>query len=339
MNAHDRPNRRFNFTMFGDIEAQPRKTWLVSRFLGAGEMSCAFGAPGCGKSTIVQDIAFHVAAGLDWHGRRVSQGSVLYVAAERRAVVERRAAALRAHHGIDYAPMAIMGGTIDLRNGKQGAEDVIACARQLELLAGQEAALILIDTFSRVLAGGDENSSKDVGAVIANADRIMQATGAHVMIVHHVPQDGSQRMRGHGALLGACDTTFKVEKLGKARSMTVDKTNDGEEGERIVFELISVEIAFDEEICEATTAPVAIAYEGEAIQPQAPGQKLSRNQQTMFGILYEAGPAGLTTDEWYERAKDAGIGVKRRADLVDCRNALKAKKLIFEGQRGWFVSK
>lgn len=39
-----------SFTLFRDIEPEPRKDWLVQDFLGAGELSCFYGQPGAGKS-------------------------------------------------------------------------------------------------------------------------------------------------------------------------------------------------------------------------------------------------------------------------------------------------
>ena len=57
----------------------------------------------------------HIAAGLPWFGRSVTQGAVLNMAAERAALVKRRLAAWRIHHGIDDIPLAIATGAIDLR--------------------------------------------------------------------------------------------------------------------------------------------------------------------------------------------------------------------------------
>ena len=92
---------QLSFTLYRDIEAQPRKLWLVNDYLGVGELSCIFGAPGSCKSVLAGDLAAHVAAGRDWFGRRVQQGGVLYVAIERASLVKRRLAAFRNHHLVD----------------------------------------------------------------------------------------------------------------------------------------------------------------------------------------------------------------------------------------------
>src|SRR5262249_22565791 len=117
------------------------------------------------------------------------------------------------------------------------AEEIIECANKLTEIGEVPTGLILIDTVSRALFGGDENSPKDMGSLVGNLAYIQEQTGAHVAALHHIPADGTQRLRGHGALLGACDTTIKVESLNGCRAATVDKVNDGPDGERVTFDL------------------------------------------------------------------------------------------------------
>jgi hypothetical protein len=254
--------RGLAYVRFADIERTPRKKWLVENFLGESELSCKFGPPGSAKSVLAGDLGAHVAAGRLWFGRRVKQGAVLYVAAERVGLVKRRLAAFRLHHNIDNLPLAVISGAIDLRSSHVSACDIIACGRRLEDDTGIKMALIEIDTVARVLAGGDENSSKDIGALVDNLARIQETTGAHVLVLHHVPHD-QQRMRGHGALLAACDTTIRIENTGTIRTATIDKTNDGHEGERLAFTLRSIELHRDVDTGETTTAPIVLPVDGE----------------------------------------------------------------------------
>jgi hypothetical protein len=203
------------------------------------------------------------------------------------------------------------------------------CA-QVARLTGEQVVLIVIDTLSRALAGGDENSPKDMGAIVTTTAQLQEATGGHVLWIHHMPHDGD-RMRGHGALLGAMDTTLHVCKSGTGRTATVVKANDSEEGECITFDLESVQIGED-----GTTAPVVVALERTPSHPSASEPKLSGNQRTMFAILYSAGSAGMSVEEWNAEAREAGIGLKRRPDLYDLRSELKSKLVREYGER-WSV--
>jgi hypothetical protein len=58
----------------------------------------------------------------------------------------------------------------------------------------------------------------------------------------------------------------------------------------------------------------------------------------MFTILHDAGERGLSTEEWYERAREAGIGTNRKAGLYDNRSALAHKRLIRQTATGWAIN-
>src|SRR5262249_40770797 len=154
---------------------------------------------------------------------------------------------------------AVVSGSFDLRSSPADAAAIIAAAEEMRKATSLDVRLIQIDTVSRVLAGGDENGPKDMGALVNNLAKIQLDTKAHVMALHHIPIDGQQRMRGHGALLGACDTTIGVEKAaGGIRTATVQKQNDGPEDVQLGFNIESVDLSIDSDTGDVTTAPVAI---------------------------------------------------------------------------------
>jgi hypothetical protein len=270
---------KLTVTRFADIDREPRKVWLVQDWLGAAEFSCVFGKPGSGKSALVGDLACHVAARWEWFGRRVRGGAVLYVAAERAALVARRFAAFRLRHDVHDLPLSLVSGSVDLRTNQTYVD---ALAAHAELLP-EPAALIVVDTLSRALAGGDENAPKDMGALRDNLLRLQERTGAHVLVVHHIPADGTPRLRGHGVMLGSFDTTICVEKQGDVRTATLDKANDGLDEGRIAFELHSVTIAPADGDDPETTAPVVMAAETPARPPA--DQKLPERYRLALDAL------------------------------------------------------
>jgi hypothetical protein len=319
------------FVLYADLkEDDAIKSWLVHNMLGCGEMSATYGPPGGGKGVGVEDLGLHIAAGRPWHGRPVTRGAVVYVALERKKLVERRAIAFRKKHGLPDLPFAIVGGIFDFRN-RATAKQIADICKQVEEQTGETVVLVIIDTVSRALAGGDENSPKDMGAIVTTSALLQEQTEAHVMWVHHIPHE-SDRLRGHGALLGAVDTTVSVTRSGKVRTMTVVKTNDSDEGENVSFIIESVEIGTD-----GTTAPIAVPSKAAAKADD--GQPdLTKNQRTLFGMLHEAGARGLTVEDWNAQARDAGIGVKRKADLNDIRRALKSKGIARQLGERWVVN-
>jgi hypothetical protein len=322
-------DRKPMFTLYADLQASASKSWLVHGMLGADEVSAWYGPPGCGKGVIIGDMALHIAAGLDWHGKAVTSGAVLYVALERKKVVERRAIAFRLKYGHANLPFAIAGGVYDFRD-PMIADRISSICWEVQKHTKKRLVLIIVDTLSRALAGGDENSPKDMGALVATVAKLQEQVAAHVLLVHHIPHD-TDRLRGHGALLGAVDTSVSVSNGGGTRSAKVVKTNDGEEGVGVTFTLESVTIHDD-----GTAAPVAIQTNAPATTGREP--KLTKDETTMFEILFAAGQAGLSTAEWDERAKEAGVGERRRANRTDARNGLARKNRVREFAGNWTIN-
>jgi hypothetical protein len=277
------------FVLFRDLTTRSVKEWLVHKFLGAGEASAFYGKPGDGKSVLAEDLGLHVALGQPWHGRPVRRGAVLFIALERRKLVERRAIAFRNKHGLIDIPFAIAGGMHDFR--QPGTANYFAdVARQVEQDTGEKLYLIEIDTLSRALCGGDENSPRDMGAIVRSTGILQERTGAHITWLHHTPIEGSERMRGHGALLGAIDTTVHVVKAHDlTRTATVIKANDSEEGEQIAFTLESIVTGVDEEGNETTSPVVFYVSDGPQAARKPKGQaKMPKAAQIALRALTEA---------------------------------------------------
>jgi hypothetical protein len=296
MRAHDYEDFARQHATEEDIEPLPYvlprditlvpKPFLIDGFVGAAETSAWYGPPDGGKSTVALDAGCHVAAGLDYCGRPVMQGGVLYSAVERGAVVQRRVLAWCRHHGLTDIPLAVVAEMIDLRTGNRDADRIIATARAFKEACGLSVVWIIIDTLNRALAGGDENSSKDMGAVIVAVDRIQRATGAHCSLIHHVPVDRTDRMRGHGSVLGAVDLTVRITKEGKTVTVEADKANDLVEKPRFAFQFEPVELAHDG--LTVTTAPVLVPCDTRLVAGAAKRKVLPKGAQIALRALAEA---------------------------------------------------
>src|SRR5712671_5062302 len=150
------------FVLYSDLESSASKSMLVHQMLGQGETSTFYGAPGSGKGVIIEDMCLHIAAGHEWNGRPVLRGAVVYVALERKKLVERRAIAFRKKHELDDLPFAIVGGVYDFRDPATARRIADIC-KLVEEATTERVVLVVIDTLSRAMAGGDENSPKDMG--------------------------------------------------------------------------------------------------------------------------------------------------------------------------------
>ncbi|SFI32637.1 AAA family ATPase [Bradyrhizobium sp. Gha] len=251
---------RFDVTWFDDVNESIAKEWVVKDFLGAGEFSLFVAKPGTAKSVLLCDIGCHIAAGQDWHGRKVKQGLVVFFAAERKSLTERRVAAWRKKYEFAGIPFVVVGGKLDLTGGLIDAKSLGGAIKTLEAKCGHECALIIVDTVTRTFGAGDQNASKDMQKYVQSVDELHRATGAHVAAVHHSGWEGD---RGKGAidLDGAIDVSFGVTASGKgeSKSFVLECTgaNDGEEGTITAFRLESVSLGVDPDGNE-TTAPVVV---------------------------------------------------------------------------------
>jgi hypothetical protein len=253
-------NNRFQITWFDDVGQTITKDELVKGVLGTGEFSLFVAKPGTAKSVLVGDIGCHIAAGIDWHGRTVKQGLVVFFAAERKSLTERRIAAWRKKHGLTDIPFVVVGGKLDLTTGLVDAKALANVIAELEAKSGHPCVLVILDTVTRTFGPGDQHQSRDMSRYIQSVDALNRATGAHIAAIHHSPWSDD---RGKGAidLDGAVDVSFVVNVrgtgLGKKFTLACTGSNDGEEGVITSFILESVAVGTDDD-GNVTTAPVVV---------------------------------------------------------------------------------
>jgi hypothetical protein len=254
----------FQVTWFDDVNKAPAKEWIVKGIIGAGEFSLWVAKPGTAKSVLLCDIGCHIAAGKDWHGRKVDPGLVVFFAAERKGLTERRIAAWRKTHEVTGIPFAVVGGKLDLTTGLIDAKALAVVIKGLEEKSGLPCSLVILDTVTRTFGAGDQNSSKDMQRYIQSADELTRATGSHVAAIHHSGWVGD---RGKGAvdLDGAVDVSYGISVIGKGPNkvfkLECTGANDGDEGDITSFRLDSVELGTDAD-GNVTDAPVVVQVDG-----------------------------------------------------------------------------
>jgi hypothetical protein len=220
---------------------------LVADMLDEGAMSVIYGESNSGKTFVALDKAMAVATGELWNGKKTKRGLVVYVAAEGGKRILRRIAALKKRYqdeNGENAPqplLALVRFPIDLRSNDANLKELLALVRQAEAETGVKCVWIIVDTLSRALAGGDENSSVDMGRVVVAADRIRAETDAHFTYIHHCGKDTARGARGHSLLRAATDTEIEVT----AGALKVTKQRDMEGGDAYGFALTDVYIGDD----------------------------------------------------------------------------------------------
>lgn len=328
---------RFKFRMLSSLCSSVfTKDWIMKGVLAFGETSAWIGPPGCLKSALLCELSFAVAARQDWHGHKFKQGgAVVFFALERADLVERRLLACGARHDAPVGPIAVVSSMVDLMRDAT-VSDVVATIRSVEQEAGERVALVVFDTFAKLIAasGGDENQAKDQGRVFANLQRIKKAIGCHIALIGHTGKDETRGARGSNAILG--DVDLMVALSGDAiKTATTIKSNDMPVGPLFSFKSEPHEFGVDDD-GDPVSVHVVVGVDIAVAKSREP--KLSANQQTFFRILHDAGGNGLTVEEWNSQARQAGLAVTRKATLFDLRKTLQDRKLVREHGGRWRVN-
>jgi hypothetical protein len=209
-------------------EIQPRLDTLdfIENLLTKGGMSVVYGPSNVGKSFWILDLAAHVASGKDWRfgEHQIEAGAVIYFALEGAFSVWNRISAMKTMGLLnDDTPFFLVEvgySLLEPDHTRRLVETIAALRREKKVIV----KLVVIDTFSRALAAGNENASDDMSAAIAAVDEVRAKTEAHVCLVHHCGKDQARGARGHSALRAAVDTEIELFRPANELITTVQVT-------------------------------------------------------------------------------------------------------------------
>jgi hypothetical protein len=317
---------------------------LIEDLLDEGALSVVYGDSGSGKTFAALDMGFHVGAGLDWNGKKVKHGLVVYVAAEGGRRIKRRIAALQKRYREEYGDVApdplfaLVRYQIDLRSNDADLNALLALVREAEKKAGKKCVWIIVDTLSRAMAGGDENSPVDMGRIVAAADRFRAETDAHFTYVHHTGKDAAKGARGHSLLRAATDTEIETS----ASSLALTKQRDGELGFKIGFKLVDLAIG---EGADSNCIKSAVV-EWSALQAPKTKTKLepSPSRRLLMSVVDQAlGECGFQFTPWADgRAvccvKDSIVRGRYFARIAEPEDDADRGKARDRKRKAWFRS-
>jgi RecA-family ATPase len=308
-----RKSRRLQFANFADMDFKGALLNLIKGLIGHRQTVVLFGDSGTGKSLIALAMAMCVALGRSFCGRQVRQAFVAYLSPEGANSIALRAHAWAKRHGIDLRDTRIRGlpHAIDLCHDDTDLDEIIEGIRELEQELGK-CELVIVDTVSRALAGGDENHPKDMGAFVRRCDMLRERVGTTVMAVHHTAVGGDEP-RGHRSLRNAADVRLYVTKLADGLSqLEVKHAKDGANGDQLVFRIVTEEVGTDEDgepIVGAVAVHEQAAPAGEPGRP--PKQKLTERQERVLQELQkqarEQRKWEFTFAEFTEACRAAGV--------------------------------
>lgn len=254
---------------------------LVHGVLPRNGIAGGIGASMSGKGFLFIDLMAVLAESGYWFGRRVDKVPVIYVCLEGAGGLHKRIRAWEKKNGRKYPAIGIIIESFDLRDSAQ-VSALIAAIRA----GGSASGVIVIDTLAQASPGTDENSSRDMGEIIAALQEIQAALGGLVLIVHHLGKDVTRGPRGHSSFLAALDACIEVRRDGDRREWIVAKAKDDSDGVEHPFRLEVVEVGQDED-GEAITSCVVVPEElaADAVRRTLPPK--SGNQRIIWDAIGE----------------------------------------------------
>ena len=232
---------RFPVVPAAEFVLRPAPQWIIKQLIPRAELVVLLGAPGDGKTFIAIDLAGCIARGVPWRGLKVRQGKVVYIAAEGAGGFRNRLVAYAQANGL--ALDALPFGVIHVAPNLLMREDALDVSRSIVAAGG--ADVVIVDTLARVTPGANENSSEDMGKALDHCKGIHRATGAVVLLVHHLGKDAAKGGRGWSGILGATDTELTVERTPTGRALRTSKHKDGDDGQAWGFDLDVITIGED----------------------------------------------------------------------------------------------
>lgn len=234
------------FLNLDDLIQQKAPSWLIENLIEVNSLGMIAGPAGSYKSFEVLDWLMHLALGRKWCGRAVTQSKGLYALGEGKASLLKRISAWTHYHNLSGDDMKLLNEnfrvTFDVPQlaSKSSVDNMLA---QLEAEAYQPS-VIVIDTFARSFVGLDENSQKDVGLWVEQADRLRHL-GYTVIFLHHTSKNTEfgVKYRGSTAILGAMDTAMTMVRESASSdkvTITVTKQKDHDEGKPMRFKRLQV---------------------------------------------------------------------------------------------------
>lgn len=303
-------------------QVEPRAAemrWLVDSLFARSSVGLLGGPPKAFKTWIAAELALAVAAGKPAFGRFAvpDPGPVLFFGAEDSpADLRTRFDAIARWRDVRLPDVPLL--LLDIAQLR--LDDAGHLDRLRRTLAQHSPRLLVLDPFVRLVAGLDENSARDVSAVLGALRTLQREHDVTILLVHHMRKSPAahpaQQLRGSGDFSAWLDSGLYLTRDGDDRVLIVEHRN----------------------------APAPPPFRLRLVPGDAPNVILQDLQATS--------PASVQTDPLQARVVERLRGASRplatqtlrddlrvrKADLLSALRALADRRVVTKTADGWTLS-
>jgi len=209
-------------------EVEPRSTehrWLVEELFASSSVGLLGGPPKAFKTWVAAELALAVATGTPAFGRYAvpDPGPVLFFGAEDPPPdLRTRFDGIARARRVDLARVPLFLLDVDALR----LDDPRHLDRLRRTIARHAPRLLVLDPFVRLVAGLDENSARDVSAVLGALRTLQREQHVTILLVHHMRKSPAahpaQQLRGSGDFSAWADSALYLTRRGDDRVLLVE---------------------------------------------------------------------------------------------------------------------
>jgi hypothetical protein len=205
--------RVFTLHQGENIRLMPIPKALVANRFVVNSLAFTMGEPGIGKTFFCVSLAAHITTGASsWLGAQIPKDlrgrPVVYALAEGVGMFQLRVIGCLQH--MAQSPHVTIPPSFLFLPQSIKVEDTASVEAFIKTVEPYDPCLVVVDTYQR--HGGPETEEERVNKAIENLTLIKESLGCLVNGVHHLPKDGRQTPRGHGAIDGSIDTAVYLTR-------------------------------------------------------------------------------------------------------------------------------
>jgi hypothetical protein len=209
-----------------EVEARSsERRWLVDELFTSASVGLLGGPPKAFKTWVAAELALAVATGTKAFGRFAAPdpGPVLFFGAEDPPPdLRTRFDGIARARRLDLAKVPLL--LLDIAQLR--LDDAAHFDRLHRTVALHKPRLLVLDPFVRLVAGLDENSARDVSAVLGALRTLQRELNVTVLLVHHMRKSPAahpaQQLRGSGDFSAWLDSGLYLTRHGDDRVLVVE---------------------------------------------------------------------------------------------------------------------